>query len=141
MAKAVDLPDASAHYLFTRATQRQDLAYLQVSPDGCILSSGGTLAKYGLETAKVGDAIDHHLLFLTGFFPHPPELAVMPYIQTEQGAVIDVHFIVESGKQWILLFDTANELEKQQQFQQVANDAALLRQQLTKQIDAARGSP
>lgn len=159
----MNLPPAIAHYLITLATQQRDLAYLCVTPKGQILSSGGTLTKYRLDIAKVGDAIDQHLVFLDGFFPHPDENEVMPHIQTEQGDVIDVHFIAGGSQltdtgahstasktasqaataskapaeQWILLLDATAEIKQQQQFQQTTNDLALLRQRVTKHIDQA----
>jgi len=152
---AMNLPSAIARYLITLAIEQRDLAYLQVSLEGHILSSGGLLTKYSLEKAKVGDAIDQHLLFLAGFFPHPPENEVMQYIQTEQGYVVNVHFITcghaqaadseahrtadpgASAVHWILLLDATAAIKKEQQFQQIANDLTLARQQLTKQVDQA----
>lgn len=152
---ALDLPDAIARYLITLATQQRDLAYLQISPDGHLLNSGGVLTQYSLDTVKVGDAVEEHLVFLAGFFPHPPENEVIQYIQTEQGKVINVHFITDDCRQttdsqphltsqpttqqeqWILLLDAAAEIKKEQQFQQIANDLTLVRQRLTKQINQA----
>ncbi|MEM6598128.1 MAG: hypothetical protein AAF635_08160 [Cyanobacteria bacterium P01_C01_bin.69] len=132
MTNAMDLPPAIAHYLLTLATQQPGLAYLQVSPEGHLLSSGGTLKQYGLDLANEGDAVEQHLLFLTGLFPHPPTNEVMPHIQTERGDVITVHFISKDSEQWILLLDATADLKRQQQFQQVANELTLLRQQVSK---------
>jgi len=133
-----NLPPAIAHYLISLSTHQRDLAYLNISPTGTILSSGGALTHYGLEAASVGESIEQHLLFLSGFFPHPPKNEAMPYVQTEKGKVIDVHFTAYSGEQWILLLNASAQLKQQQHFQQITNDLALLRQRLTKQINQSQ---
>ena len=142
-----DLPPEIASYLTTLTHPDRSLAYIQVTLQGDIISSGGELATYGLTSANVGDSISKQLFYLDGFFPHPAQHEVLPSIQTKPTQTIDIHFIpvdahlsddrdsrVAIGtpqtvdRLWVLLIDSSLETQKQQEIQQRANDLSLLQQ-------------
>ncbi len=129
------LPQAIAEYLVTLATQQRELAYLQVTEEGRIVSCGGHLHHYGLQKVEAGEQISDHLSYLTGFFPHPTANEVIHYLQTEQGLTVDVHLMSHADEQWVVLLDSGVEARKQTEIQQIGNELALLRQDYAKLLN------
>ena len=143
---AADVPEAIANYLVAIALQNHAPAYLQVTPEGHLISSGGILQKYGLQAIETGDYVGETFYYLEGFFPLA-RTEVMSHLQLEQGPTVDVHIIADqarddteqAGAGWILILDTSAEAERLQRLQQKGNDLSLLRQQYAKLLDRSLG--
>ena len=144
---ATDVPKAIADYLVAIALRNHAPAYLQVTPEGHLISSGGNLQKYGLQSIEAGEYIGETFYYLEGFFPLA-QTEVMSHLQLEQGPTVDVHIITggvgqnaeQNGAGWILILDTSAEAERLQRLQQKGNDLSLLRQQYAKLLDRSLGA-
>ena len=146
-----DLPPAITKYLLSLTLQAQRLAYLQVTVDGRVVSGGQQLTDYGLSAAQPGDLVSNQLLCLVGFFPCESVPEVMPSVHLSDEAIVDIHIFASSTTDcsqpthsdysrsgpihsrpsdylWILLIDSSEKNQQQQQLQQKANELRLLQQ-------------
>lgn len=130
------IPPNIAKYLVEIALQDRAAAYLQVTAEGHLTSSGGDLKRYDLQAIAPGDCVCDTFYYLEGFFPLE-FTEVMQHVQLDCGPVVDVHIIaIESeGSGWILVLDTTAEAERAQRLQQKGNDLSLLRQQYAKLLN------
>ena len=132
-----DMPPEIADYLVEIALQDRAAAYLQVTAEGHLASSGGQLQKYGLAAIAQGDYIGDVFYYLEGFFPLE-QTEMMQHLQLDSGPVVDVHVLTDSQRQgagWVLLLDTTAEAQRAQRLQQKGNDLSLLRQQYAKLLN------
>ena len=132
-----EVPQAVADYLAAIALKDHAPAYLQVTAAGHLISSGGSLQKYGLAAIALGEYIGDTFFYLEGFFPIE-RTEVMRHLQLDCGPVVDVHVMQASeggGGGWVLLLDTTAEAQKAQRLQQKGNDLSLLRQQYTRLLN------
>lgn len=134
-------PAEIAEHLVEIALKGRSPAYIQVTPEGRIITWKGAVGKYGITHIKEGDDVCDRLFFLKGFFPLEQANDVLPQVQTERGPVVDVHLIKDDTSSWILLLDATDAAERQQRLQQKGNDLSLLRQQYTKLLDACISDP
>ena len=132
-----EVPQAVADYLAAIALKDHAPAYLQVTAAGHLVSSGGSLQKYGLAAIALGEYIGDTFYYLEGFFPIE-RTEVMQHLQLDGGLVVDVHVTPAGegdGGGWVLLLDTTAEAQRVQRLQQKGNDLSLLRQQYTKLLN------
>ena len=130
------IPPAIADYLIDIALKDRAAAYLQVTVEGCLVSSGGQLQRYGLQAIAKGDYIGKTFYHIEGFFPLE-RTEVMQHVQLDSGSIVDVHLVLGENQQpgWVLLLDTTTEAQRTQRLQQKSNDLSLLRQQYARLID------
>ena len=129
-------PSALANYLVDVALRDRAAAYLQVTAEGYLVSSGGQLQKYGLQAIAKGDYIGKAFYPLEGFFPLE-RTEVMQHVQLDIGPIVDVHLVLGQDQEagWVLLLDTTVEAQRAQRLQQKGNDLSLLRQQYNRLIN------
>lgn len=140
---STNVPRAVADYLVAIALQDHAPAYLQVTAEGHLVRSGGSLQKYGLQSVEAGEYVGETFYYLEGFFPLA-QTEIMRHLQLEQGPIVDIHIIATGtvaespdpeGAGWILILDTSAEAERVQRLQQKGNDLSLLRQQYAKLLE------
>jgi len=126
-------------YLYDLTIKDRSPAFVQVNQDGQIQDWGGSLDLYGFNNLKKNDYAGDHILILDGFFPFEEKEIKLSCIETETKVPADIHIFFADDKYWILFLDATQEENRQQSFQQKANELSLLKDKHTKILDQYLG--
>src|SRR5215470_14928691 len=81
------------------------VAFLEADGSGALLSMGGELDAFGLETLRIGDPIEDRVDCLAGILD-PDALPIdLPFMETPSGATADVHLFVRESRVWVVFLD------------------------------------
>jgi class 3 adenylate cyclase len=115
------------------------VAFLEVDGSGALLSMGGELDAFGLETLRIGDPIEDRVDCLVGILD-PDALPIdLPFMETPSGATADVHLFVRESRVWVVFLDAREKEAAQQGVQQKVNVMGLNRHRQSKILNQYLG--
>lgn len=118
------LPKALQNWWVQQFTRRQG-AFLSLNPDGLMVSSGGDLGIYGLDTPEPDLPIPSQFDLLWGLFPWEEPIS-LPFVELE-GHWAEVHLWKTEGVYWVVLLEVTQAARLQQAWQQSLNAMAMER--------------
>lgn len=133
------LPSIVREAVIAQLLADRDLAYLVSNPDGTLVSHGGAVAAFGLDSLQPGDAIEAHVDCLVGVIA-PEALPIdLPFMQTPSGATADILLFAQDDRIWIVFVDARQKELAQQGVQQKMNVLSLRHDRQIKILDQYLG--
>jgi class 3 adenylate cyclase len=115
------------------------VAFLEADGSGALLSMGGELRAFGLDTLRTGDAIEDRVDCLAGILD-PEALPIdLPFMETPSGATADIHLFIREGRVWVVFLDAREKESAQQGVQQKVNVMGLKRDRQSKILNQYLG--
>ncbi len=93
-------------------------AYLQVNARHNLVSLGGALARYSLDTLTIGDSVTQQFPMLEGVLEQNQQQLHFERVQLLRAQYASVDVFVADGSVWVLLTDTTMRSQMEQQVQQ-----------------------
>ena len=123
----MDYPAPITCYLLNCTARNRHLAYFHLDVHGHILTFGGALGHYRIQTPKNGMPISDLLLFTEGMIPIDGGRMLLECVALPGGLTVDAHFFDADSHLWLLLLDAGEKSENQRLLQQKTNELVLLR--------------
>lgn len=115
------------------------VAFLEVDASGVLLSMGGALRAFGLDTLRTGDAIEDRVDCLAGMLD-PEGLPIdLPFMETPSGTTADIHLFIRDSRMWVVFLDAREKELAQQSVQQRVNVMGLRRDRQSKILNQYLG--
>lgn len=102
-------------------------AFIQTDDRYQLLSAGGALERYSLDTVKIGASVTQQFPLLEGLLQHQQKVH-FERVQLIKAHYVNVDVFTEAGDIWVLLTDTTMRCQVEQQVQQQRLGQALKRE-------------
>ncbi len=135
----VGLPASLAERLRELTYNERAVAYLQVDAEFILVGAGGHLDNYGLAAMRLGEPVIEQAFFLEGLLPLEETPFFVPSVEFDGGRAADLHFHLDDGIVWVVLFDVTAYRDATRRLQQKAYEMTLLQEkeaQLNRRLEA-----
>ncbi len=134
-----NLPGAVLEHLNRLTIYGLKPAWVQISRNRPV-SWGGEWAHFGVSSFDKNGELDEQLPFIAGMLDDNFADIDLPFMEMDNGSIVDVHLFREQGSDWLLLLDAGTRADRHQKLQQAANELSLLRGQQSKLLDQYLGA-
>src|SRR5579871_5639705 len=100
-----ELPRTVTNVLMAAVYDERSAAWLEIDADLVLVDAGGHLEDYGLGRMRLGEPATTQAVFLEGLIPVDGEPCTVPSAEISDGRAVDIHFVFENGRLWVLLLD------------------------------------
>ena len=114
------LPASLAERLRELTYYERAVAYLQIDAELILVGAGGHLENYGLAAMRLGEPAFEQTFFLEGLLPLEETPYFVPSVELDCGRAADLHFHLDGGTTWVLLFDVTDYRDATRRLQQKA---------------------
>jgi class 3 adenylate cyclase len=122
------LPASLAERLRELTYTERAVAYLQVDAALTLVGAGGHLENYGLAAVRLGEPAVEQVFFLEGLLPLEETPYFVPSVELDGGRAADLHFHLDAGTVWLVLFDVTAYRDATRRLQQKAYEMTLLQE-------------
>lgn len=121
----INYPQPIVEDLIELSLRDRQIAYLELSYPGVLVSQGGELEVFGLDSLEIGSEVEYQVDFLTGLIEPESLPLYLPFIDTPSGETADIHLFTKRERVWVLLMHTGEKKKHHQAIQQNINDLKL----------------